>query len=88
VNLYFTHLRHGLAGSHFLQAFWQFVHAFLTWLRFERTVWEVGKKGYMCTDVAEDCNGSLVGESGISSPPSALFSSEDDIMLSGEKNWT
>ena len=33
---YLTQRRHGLASSHFLQAFWQFVQAFLTCLRFTR----------------------------------------------------
>ena len=48
---YLTQRRQGRASSHFLQAFWQLVQAFLTWRRLERGAWagmRPGAKGYMC----------------------------------------
>lgn len=42
---YLTQRRQGLASSHFLQAFWQFVHAFLTCLRFTRWGWSAAGRG-------------------------------------------
>ena len=36
---YLTQRRQGRASSHFLQAFWQLVQAFLTWRRLVRLDW-------------------------------------------------
>lgn len=76
---YLTHRRQGLASSHFLQAFWQLVHAFLTWRRLERgaccwgRIWE--GKGYMCIVITGSTEVSG-GESGGSSPSRLLSSLE------------
>lgn len=53
---YLTQRRQGLASSHFLQAFWQFVQAFLTCRRLVRWGWGAtmpGANGYMCMGMPE-----------------------------------
>lgn len=60
---YLTQRRQGRASSHFLQAFWQLVQAFLTCRRLVRVGWVgtmPGGKGYMCMGMPEYVMGCMV----------------------------